>query len=120
MFFHQLARNPYIGCESANYIARIALNNRSKSFSGDRAVVSDNYRRLSRGESSGGGPHKFRECSKVVRMTSRIRYLRVTVGLQALFENPQPVATQNLLDLLVSKTSLDQFSSEIAGVRMVP
>jgi hypothetical protein len=47
MFFGQLARGPFIDCESANCIAQILPNDRNKSFSGDRAVVSDNYARLS-------------------------------------------------------------------------
>jgi len=58
MFFGQLTRAPFISCESANCIDQITPDNRNKSFSGDRAVVSDNYRRLSRGERSGESPHK--------------------------------------------------------------
>jgi hypothetical protein len=65
VLFRQLAHGPFISCESANSITQIALENCSKSFSGDGAVVSDNYRRLSRGERSGGGPHKFESAQKL-------------------------------------------------------
>jgi hypothetical protein len=61
MFFGQLTRGPFISCESANCIAQIAPNNRNESFSGDGAVISDNYARVSRGERSGENPHKFLE-----------------------------------------------------------
>ena len=53
MLFHQLTRGPFISCESADCIAQITVENRNESFSGDRAVVSNNYRRLSRGERGG-------------------------------------------------------------------
>jgi hypothetical protein len=58
MFIGQLTRGPFISCESANCVAQITPDNRDESFSGDRAVVSDNYRRLSRRERSGESPHK--------------------------------------------------------------
>jgi hypothetical protein len=58
MFFGQLTRSPFISCESANCIAQITPDNRNESFSGDRAVVSDNYGRLSRRVRSGESPHK--------------------------------------------------------------
>ena len=58
MFFGQLMSGPSVNCESADCIAQITSENRNESFSGDRAVVSDNDRRLSRGERSGEGPHK--------------------------------------------------------------
>jgi hypothetical protein len=45
MFFGQLMRGPFINCESANCIAQITSENRNESFSGDRAIVSDNDRR---------------------------------------------------------------------------
>jgi hypothetical protein len=40
--------------------------------------------------------------------------------LQPLLENPKPVAAQNFFDFLVVETALNQFTSEVAGVRMVP
>ena len=58
MFFGQFTRGPFINCQSANCIAPITADNRNEPFSGDRAVVSDNYRRLSRGERCGEDPHK--------------------------------------------------------------
>jgi hypothetical protein len=58
MFLGQLTRSPFISRESTNRIAQIAPNNCKKPFSGDSAVVSDNYRRLSGGERSGESPHK--------------------------------------------------------------
>ena len=64
MLFRQLARGPFISCESADCVAQVAVDNRNESFSGDRAVVSNNYRRLSRGERGGGGPHKFQRVTE--------------------------------------------------------
>ena len=58
MFLGQLTRGPFISCEATNCIAQITPDNRNESFSGDRAVVSDNYGRLSRGERSGENTHK--------------------------------------------------------------
>ena len=58
MLFRQLTHRPFISCESAHCIAQITPDNRNESFSGDGAVVSDNYRRLSRGERCGEDPHK--------------------------------------------------------------
>ena len=57
--FRELTRGPFISCKSADCIAQITPDNRNESFSGDRAVVSNNYRRLSRGERGGEGPHKL-------------------------------------------------------------
>ena len=64
MFFNQLTRGPFISCESANRITQIAPDNRKQSFSRDRAVVSDDYRRLSRGERCGENPHKRLKMAK--------------------------------------------------------
>jgi len=58
MLFHQLIRGPFISCESRQSVPQVSADNRSESFSGDCAVVSNNYRRLSRGERSGESPHK--------------------------------------------------------------
>jgi hypothetical protein len=58
MFFGQLTRGSFIGCESTNCIAQITPDNRNESFSGDGAIVDDNYRGLSRGERCGENPHK--------------------------------------------------------------
>jgi len=43
-----------------------------------------------------------------------------TCRLQPLSENSNPVSAQNFFNLLVSETALDQFSSEVPRVRMVP
>jgi hypothetical protein len=59
VLFRELPRGPFISRESADCIAQIMPDNRNESFSGDRAVVSNNYRRLSRGERGGEGPHKL-------------------------------------------------------------
>ena len=59
VLFHQLTRGHFISCESANCIAQITPDNRNESFSGDRAVVSDNYRKLSRGEREWRSSHKL-------------------------------------------------------------
>jgi hypothetical protein len=59
MLFREPACGPFISCESADCIAQITPDNRNKPFSADRAVDSNNYRRLSRGERGGGGPHKL-------------------------------------------------------------
>jgi len=40
--------------------------------------------------------------------------------LQPLLENPKPVAAEDFFDFLVVETALNQFTSEVAGVRMVP
>src|SRR5262245_10857742 len=52
VLFHQLTRDPFISCECADSVPQVTVNNRSHSFSRDRAVVSDKYRKLSRGERS--------------------------------------------------------------------
>ena len=59
MLFRQLMHRPFISCEPAHWVAQIVPDNRGESFSGDCAVVSNNYRRLSRGERGGRGSHKF-------------------------------------------------------------
>jgi hypothetical protein len=59
MLFRQFTRGPFISGKSADCIAQVTADNRSKTFSGDRTVVSDKYRRLSRGERSGECPHKL-------------------------------------------------------------
>src|SRR5215475_4314031 len=58
-------------------------------------------------------------------MTSKITYavmrIRIrTCRLQALSENSNPVSAQNFFNLVISETALDQFSSEVPRVRMVP
>jgi hypothetical protein len=64
MPFHQLMRGHFISCESADCVAQITVENRGDSFSGDCTVVSNNYRRLSRGERSGECPHKHLRVAK--------------------------------------------------------
>jgi hypothetical protein len=66
VLFRQLMHCPFISCESAHCIAQITADNRNEPFSGDRAVVSDNYRRLSRGERCGKDPHKRLRVDKTV------------------------------------------------------
>lgn len=58
VLLHELTRGPFICCERAHCVAQIPVDNYSDSFSGDRAVVSDNYTRLSRGERV-ERPHNF-------------------------------------------------------------
>ena len=67
VLFHQFTRASFIRGKSADCITQITPHNRNESFSGDGAVVSDNYRRLSRGERSGVGPHKFVGGQKLFR-----------------------------------------------------
>jgi hypothetical protein len=59
MLFRELSGGLFISCQSADGIAQITPDYRNQSFSGDRAVVSNNHRRLSRGERGGEGPHKL-------------------------------------------------------------
>jgi hypothetical protein len=42
MFFHQLAREPFVRCETGYCVAQVSMDNRSDTFSGDGAVVSNN------------------------------------------------------------------------------
>jgi hypothetical protein len=72
MFFSQLTCGPLVDCDSTNCIAQITLDNRDQSFSGDRAVVSDDYRRLSGGERSGENPHKDVSVRKKCRYDKQI------------------------------------------------
>ena len=58
VLFHQLMRGHFISCETAQGVAQVPVDNHSDPFSGDRAVVSNNYRTLSRGERGGENPHK--------------------------------------------------------------
>jgi hypothetical protein len=64
MLFRQLAYHPCVSCQSAHCIAQILPNNRSESFSGGCAVVSNNHRRLLGGERGRAGPHKFGRLAK--------------------------------------------------------
>ena len=64
MLFRQLAYRLFISCESVDCIAQILPDNRSESFSGDCAVVSNNDRTLSGAERGGAGPHKFVRLAK--------------------------------------------------------
>jgi hypothetical protein len=43
-----------------------------------------------------------------------------TCGLKAFFENSGPISAQNFFNVLIGETSLNQFSSEVPRVRMVP
>jgi hypothetical protein len=43
MLFRQLAGGLFVSCESADCVAQVTLNDGSEAFSGDRAVVSNNY-----------------------------------------------------------------------------
>jgi hypothetical protein len=89
VLFHQLMRGHFISCDTAQDVAQVPVDNHSDSFSGDRAVVSNNYRRLSREERGGAGSHKFLRVSKSSsddkeNSLSKIPYTR----LQPLLKNP--------------------------------
>jgi hypothetical protein len=80
MLLRQLTRGPFVSCQSADCIAQITPDNRNESFSGDRAVVSNNYRMLSRGERSGEDPHRLLRVVKSCSDDKQNRYPRVTRG----------------------------------------
>src|SRR5262245_29422936 len=84
-----------------------------------RQALIDSYRRLSRGERSGRGPHKFLTLARTRSNDKQIR-LAASTRLQPFFENPQPVSAQRFFDLFVAETTLDHFASEVPRVRMVP
>ncbi len=88
MLFHQLTRSPFIGCEPAQYVAQVPADNRSDSFSGDRAVVSNNYRRLSRGEREWRSSHKFLRVVKNFSNDKQNSLSSVYARLQPLLKNP--------------------------------
>jgi hypothetical protein len=64
VLFHQLTRSSFIHCEPRQSVSQLSANNRSDSLSGDRAVVSNNYRKLSRGERVWRRPHNFLRVAK--------------------------------------------------------
>jgi len=88
MLFRQLTRSSFISCESADCIAQITPDNRNESFSGDRAVVSNNYRRLSRGERSGEDPHRLLRVVKSCSDDKQNSLLAGNSRLQPLLKNP--------------------------------
>src|SRR6185312_7791527 len=86
VLFHHITRRPFIGCQSADRVAPVMPDNGGESFSGDRTVVSNSYRRLSRGERCGEGPHKFvrvtKNCSADKQNSLTASYSSVTATVR--------------------------------------
>ena len=88
VLFHQLTRGPFIRCEPAHQVAQVPVDNYSESFSGDRAVVSNNYRKLSRGEREWRSSHKLLRVVKNFSNDKQNSLPSVYARLQPLSKNP--------------------------------
>ena len=55
----------------------------------------------------------------IVGRLCQLRKLSEFTALQNFFKNSQPIAAQDLFDLLVGKTALNEFAGQISRVRMV-
>jgi len=106
MLFRELSGGLFINCESADGIAQITPDNRNQSFSGDRAVVSNNYKAVARG-ARWRGPSQTLRLGKSCLNDKQIRYPARNTRLQPLLKNPQPVSAQDFFDLCVAEAALD-------------